>query len=128
MAYLPIEDYGIIGNMRTCALVGINGSVDWFCAPRFDSPSVFGAILDDQKGGYFQIAPPLSPAPVHKQVYWPESNVLITRFLSASGVAEVVDFMPVSTAQQPPPAYRANPSGQLRARGDAFHPGVLPGL
>ena len=101
MAYLPIEDYGIIGNMRTCALVGINGSVDWFCAPRFDSPSVFGAILDDQKGGYFQIAPPLSPAPVYKQVYWPESNVLITRFLSASGVAEVVDFMPVSTAQHP---------------------------
>ena len=101
MAYLPIEDYGIIGNMRTCALVGINGSVDWFCAPNFDSPSVFGAILDDQKGGYFRIAPPVSPPPVRKQVYWPESNVLITRFLSASGVAEVVDFMPVSTAQHP---------------------------
>ena len=59
MAYLPIEDHGIIGNMRTCALVGINGSVDWFCAPNFDSPSVFGAILDDQKGGYFRIAPPV---------------------------------------------------------------------
>ena len=101
MGYLPIEDYGIVGNMRTCALVGINGSVDWFCAPNFDSPSVFGAILDDKKGGYFQITPPLSPAPVHKQFYWPESNVLITRFLAASGVAEVIDFMPVSTPGHP---------------------------
>ena len=101
MAYLPIEDYGIVGNMRTCALVGINGSVDWFCAPNFDSPSVFGAILDDVKGGYFQITPPLDPPPAHKQFYWPESNVLVTRFLSASGVAEVIDFMPVSTPGHP---------------------------
>ena len=101
MSYLPIEDYGIVGNMRTCALVGINGSVDWFCAPNFDSPSVFGSILDHEKGGYFQITPPLSPAPVHKQFYWPESNVLITRFLAASGVAEVIDFMPVSTPRHP---------------------------
>ena len=101
MSYLPIEDYGIVGNMRTCALVGINGSVDWFCAPNFDSPSVFGSILDHEKGGYFQITPPLSPPPVHKQFYWPESNVLITRFLAASGVAEVIDFMPVSTPGHP---------------------------
>ena len=57
MAYQPIENYGIIGNMRTAALVGMNGSIDWYCLPNFDSPSVFGAILDDQKGGRFQIAP-----------------------------------------------------------------------
>ena len=57
MAYLPIESYGVIGDMHTVALVGMNGSIDWLCFPRFDSPSVFGAILDDAKGGRFQIAP-----------------------------------------------------------------------
>jgi GH15 family glucan-1,4-alpha-glucosidase len=56
MAYQPIENYGIIGNMRTVALVGMNGSIDWYCYPHFDSPSVFGAILDDKKGGRFQIS------------------------------------------------------------------------
>ncbi len=101
MAYLPIEDYGIVGNMRTCALVGVNGSVDWFCCPNFDSPSVFGAILDDRKGGHFKIAPLLDDPPVQRQVYWPASNVLITRFLAPNGVAEVIDFMPVSTAENP---------------------------
>ena len=101
MAYLPIEDYGIVGNMRTCALIGVNGSVDWFCSPNFDSPSVFGAILDDRKGGFFKIAPVLDDPPVQKQVYWPDSNVLITRFLGQSGVAEIIDFMPVSTAEHP---------------------------
>ena len=55
MAYLPIENYGIIGNMRTVALVGTNGSIDWMCLPRIDSPSVFGGILDHDKGGHFQI-------------------------------------------------------------------------
>ena len=55
MSYQPIENYGIIGNMRTVALVGMNGSIDWYCYPYFDSPSIFGAILDDNKGGSFQI-------------------------------------------------------------------------
>ena len=57
MPYLAIEDYGIIGNLRTVALVGINGSIDWYCSPNFDSPSIFGALLDDRKGGRFQVAP-----------------------------------------------------------------------
>ena len=57
MTYQPIENYGIIGNMRTVALVGMNGSIDWYCYPYFDSPSIFGAILDDNKGGRFQICP-----------------------------------------------------------------------
>ena len=57
MAYLPIENYGVIGDMHSVALVGMNGSIDWFCFPRFDSPSVFAAILDDEKGGRFKIAP-----------------------------------------------------------------------
>ena len=101
MAYLPIEDYGIVGNMRTCALIGVNGSVDWFCCPNFDSPSVFGAILDDRKGGFFKISPLLDSQPVYKQVYWPATNVLVTRFLAENGVAEVIDFMPVTTAEHP---------------------------
>ena len=56
-AYLPIEDYGLIGNLHTVALVGKNGSIDWCCIPRFDAPSVFGALLDAEKGGFFRIAP-----------------------------------------------------------------------
>lgn len=96
MPYLPIEDYGIIGNMHTVALVGINGSIDWFCCPDFDAPSVFAAILDDQKGGYFKIAPAASNGDItYKQMYWPETNVLVTRFLSPDGVGEITDFMPV---------------------------------
>ena len=66
MAYQPIEDYGVIGNMRTVALVGMNGSIDWFCCPDFDSPSVFASILDDEKGGLFRIAP-ISPQTTRKQ-------------------------------------------------------------
>ena len=94
MAYQPIEDYGIIGNVHTAALVGLNGSIDWFCCPRFDSPSVFAAMLDDKKGGFFRIAP-VGDRITHKQLYWPGTNVLITRFLSTDGVGEITDYMPV---------------------------------
>jgi len=93
MDYQPIENYGIIGNLRTVALAGKNGSIDWFCYPRFDSPSVFGAILDTNRGGYFRIAPTVEAT--QKQVYWPDTNILLTRFLSSDGVGEIVDFMPV---------------------------------
>jgi GH15 family glucan-1,4-alpha-glucosidase len=101
MAYLPIEDYGLIGNMHTAALVGSNGSIDWLCYPVFDSPSVFGAILDDQKGGRFKIAP-VDGDVACKQLYLPDSNVLLTRFLSADGVAHITDFMPVGIARGAP--------------------------
>ena len=94
MGYQPIANYGIIGNMRTAALVGMNGSIDWFCSPHFDSPSVFAAILDDEKGGRFKIAPAIDGV-TQQQMYWPGTNVLISRFLSSDGVAEVTDFMPV---------------------------------
>ena len=80
--------------MHTVALVGLNGSIDWLCYPHFDSPSVFGAILDDQKGGRFKIAP-TAEGVTNKQIYWPDTNVLVTRFLSPDGVGEGVDFMPV---------------------------------
>jgi GH15 family glucan-1,4-alpha-glucosidase len=94
MAYLPIEDHGIIGNMRTAALVGTDGAIDWFCFPSFDSPSVFGALLDDEKGGSFQIRP-ASGSHARKQFYWPDTNVLVTRFLSPDGVGQITDFMTV---------------------------------
>ncbi|MBN9517673.1 glycoside hydrolase family 15 protein [bacterium] len=94
MACQPIENYGVIGNLRTAALVGLDGSIDWLCLPRFDSPSVFAAILDDEKGGRFRIAPCLNGAR-HKQFYWPETNVLVTRFLHPDGILELIDFMPV---------------------------------
>ena len=99
MAYQPIENYGIIGNMRTVALVGMNGSIDWYCYPHFDSPSVFGAILDDKKGGRFQICA-ASDGVRHKQFYWPSTNVLVTRFLMADGIAELEDFMPVGLSSE----------------------------
>ncbi len=97
MAYHPIENYGIIGNMRTAALIAMDGSIDWFCFPHFDSPSVFAAILDDENGGRFQISP--THEDVHcKQFYWPDTNVLVTRFLCHDGVGELQDFMPVGAA------------------------------
>jgi hypothetical protein len=95
MRYQPIENHGIVGNMHSAALVSLDGSVDWLCLPRFDSPSVFGAILDADKGGRFRIAPATAGALRYKQYYWPETNVLITRFLHPDGIAEVEDYMPV---------------------------------
>jgi len=94
MAYLPIEQYGVIGDMRSAALVGTNGSIDWWCTPDFDSPSVFAAILDDRKGGRFRIGPE-RPGAVPKQMYFPDTNVLLTRFLTPDGVGELCDFMAV---------------------------------
>ena len=94
MAYQPIENHGVIGDLRTIALVAVDGTIDWFCFPAFDAPSVFAAILDDRKGGRFAIAP-TSTDITRKQFYWPESNVLITRFLSPDGVGQITDFMPV---------------------------------
>ncbi len=93
--YRPIEDYGLIGDMHTVALVGKDGSIDWCCLPRFDAPSVFARILDAEKGGHFQIALRGDDVTT-KQFYWPETNVLVTRFLSDDGVGEVRDFMPVA--------------------------------
>lgn len=100
MAYQPIEDYGIIGDMHTVALVSKTGSIDWFCFPHFDSPSVFAALLDEHKGGHFVIAP-LDGEVTYKQMYWPGTNILITRFLSSDGVAEIVDYMPVVKTEDP---------------------------
>jgi GH15 family glucan-1,4-alpha-glucosidase len=93
--YQPIENYAVIGDLHTVALVGMNGSIDWCCLPRFDSPSVFGSLLDARKGGFFRIAPPDTPGLRQKQLYLPQTNILVTRFLTVDGVAEVTDFMPI---------------------------------
>lgn len=93
--YLPIEDYGMIGDLYTVALVGKNGSIDWCCLPDFDSPSVFGALLDAEKGGSFRLAPVGQEHVNARQMYFPETNILISRFLTHDGVGEITDFMPI---------------------------------
>ncbi|HEV8714883.1 MAG TPA: glycoside hydrolase family 15 protein [Candidatus Binatia bacterium] len=96
MKYQPIENYGIIGDLHTVALVGMGGSIDFMCFPSFDSPTIFAALLDQQNGGHFQLAPLFHNAEVgHKQLYLPDTNILLTRFLSDEGVAEISDFMPL---------------------------------
>ncbi len=95
--YLPIAEHGIIGDLHSIALVGTDGTIDWYCCPRFDSPSVFGSILDAGKGGRYRIAPATSDW-TPKQLYFPDTNVLITRFLTPDGVGEVQDFMPIQPA------------------------------
>jgi GH15 family glucan-1,4-alpha-glucosidase len=91
--YLPIAEHGLVGDLRTVALVGTNGTIDWYCCPSFDAPSVFGAILDSERGGAFELAAE-APATT-KQFYFPDTNVLITRFLTEEGVGEIQDFMPI---------------------------------
>jgi GH15 family glucan-1,4-alpha-glucosidase len=92
--YLPIADHGLIGDLHSAALVGTNGTIDWYCCPRFDAPSIFAAILDAQRGGCFELAAAV-PART-RQFYFPDTNLLITRFSAPSGVGEVQDFMPVA--------------------------------
>jgi GH15 family glucan-1,4-alpha-glucosidase len=101
MSFEPIENYGVIGNMRSIALVGVNGSIDFLCYPNFDSPTVFAALLDDESGGRFQIQPQLAKRRV-RQLYLPDTNILLTRFLAEEGVAELTDFMPIGTDGEQP--------------------------
>ena len=94
MSYPSIADHGLIGDLQSAALVATDGTIDWFCCPRFDSPSVFASLLDHRRGGRFALAP-VTPARTTKQMYMPDTAILVTRFLSESGIAEVVDFMPI---------------------------------
>jgi GH15 family glucan-1,4-alpha-glucosidase len=94
MTYPLIAEHGLIGDLQTAALVATDGTIDWFCCPRFDSPSVFASLLDDRRGGRCALAP-VTPARTTKQMYIPDTAILVTRFLSESGIAEVVDFMPI---------------------------------
>jgi len=99
VSYQPIENYGIIGDLHTIALAGLNGSIDFMCFPNFDSPSIFARLLDDKNGGYYCIVPEFSEVK-NKQLYMPDTNVLLTRFLSSDGVGEITDFMPVGHTEE----------------------------
>jgi GH15 family glucan-1,4-alpha-glucosidase len=93
LAYLPIAEHGLVGDLHSVALVGTDGTTDWFCCPAFDSPSVFGSLLDASQGGFFSLAAAI-PART-RQFYLPDTNVLITRFFAEEGVGEIQDFMPL---------------------------------
>src|SRR5215472_16290424 len=97
--FQPIENHGLIGNLCTAALVGMDSSIDFLCFPEFDSPTVFAALLDPNSGGSFSIRPQISGVQ-SKQMYAAESNVLITRFLSDSATAELTDCMPLTASTQ----------------------------
>jgi GH15 family glucan-1,4-alpha-glucosidase len=98
-AYLPIAEHGLIGDLHTAALVGTDGTIDWYCCPSFDAPSVFASILDAARGGHYRIAPDVEDW-TSRQLYFPDTNVLITRFLSPEGVGEVMDFMPIAATRE----------------------------
>ncbi|MCB0360037.1 MAG: glycoside hydrolase family 15 protein, partial [Bdellovibrionales bacterium] len=98
MGYLPIEDHGVIGDLYTVALVGIDGTIDWCCLPHFDSPSVFASILDDTIGGCFKLS---SEETVKSaQMYHPDSNILVTRSFTKNGLGQIEDFMPISRTER----------------------------
>ena len=99
--YPPIEDHGLIGDLQTAALVSKDGSIDWFCCPRFDSPSVFGSLLDHAPWGALPDRARPIPSYTSRQLYFPDSAILITRFMCEDGVGELVDFMPVVEGRQP---------------------------
>ncbi len=98
-SYKPISDYGLIGDMKTCALVGVDGSIDWLCIPRFDSPSIFGALVDSQKGGRFLVCPNAESFGSW-QAYEPLTNILTTNFSTGSSSVTLTDFMPCFTMQR----------------------------
>ncbi|MGY6021971.1 glycoside hydrolase family 15 protein [Streptomyces spinosirectus] len=102
--YAPIENHGLVGDLQTAALVSSEGTVDWLCAPRFDSPSVFASILDHERGGYFSVTADSRRPPV--QLYLQDTAVLVTRFLAEDGVGEVIDFMPVENPERPSDTHR----------------------
>ncbi|MGW1620090.1 glycoside hydrolase family 15 protein [Streptomyces sp. NPDC002172] len=93
--YPLIENHGLIGDLQTAALVTTEGAIDWFCSPRFDSPSVFGALLDKENGGHCTVRP-AHRAHATKQLYLPDTAILVTRFMTEAGAGEVIDFMPVT--------------------------------
>jgi GH15 family glucan-1,4-alpha-glucosidase len=97
--YLPIAEHGVVGDLHSAALVASDGTIDWYSPDRFDAPTVFAALLDRNRGGYYRIAPANAFATT-KQLYLPDTNVLITRFLSPEGVSEIQDFMPVGGGGQ----------------------------
>ncbi|MEU4086286.1 glycoside hydrolase family 15 protein [Streptomyces aureus] len=103
--YPPIADHGLVGDLQCAALVSAKGVVDWFAAPRFDSPSIFAALLDHDRGGWFRLAPS-HPEGTWKQLYYPDTAVLVTRFMSPDGVGEVLDWMKPDLSGTPSARHR----------------------
>src|SRR5258707_7707191 len=108
--YPDISNHGLIGDLQTAALVSTDGTVDWFCTPRFDSPSIFPSLLDAEKGGHIRIAPATDKY-VSRQLHFPDTAMLITRFLTEDGGGEVTDFMPIPGQ---PATDRHRPGRQLK--------------
>ncbi|MEV7182336.1 glycoside hydrolase family 15 protein [Kitasatospora sp. NPDC093679] len=104
--YPPIADHGIVGDLQTAALIAADGTVDWWCTPRFDSPSVFASLLDSDRGGFCRLAADVGPEATVRQLYLPDTAVLITRFMAPGGVGEVVDFMPPDPSPTPSARHR----------------------
>ncbi|MCU7820408.1 glycoside hydrolase family 15 protein [Kitasatospora sp. DSM 101779] len=104
--YPPIADHGIVGDLQTAALIAADGTVDWWCTPRFDSPSVFASLLDSDRGGFCRLAADVGPEATVRQLYLPDTAVLITRFMAPGGVGEVVDFMPPDPSSTPSARHR----------------------
>ena len=120
-AFPDIADHGLIGDLQSVALVSTEGSIDWFCSPRFDSPAVFSSLLDREKGGFFRIRAEDDGMRI-KQMYFPQTAVLITRFMCPSGVGEVIDFMPVADEPTIPSDNRVVLRGIRVVRGELdFH-------
>ena len=114
--YQPISQYGVIGDCRTAALVGPNGSIDWCCLPHFDSPAIFCRLLDAERGGFFRLSPVERAA--SSLAYLPGTNILETLFTTSSGRLRVLDFMPIRQRS------RRKYHVQLGAR----FPRIAPGL
>ncbi|KQV15829.1 MULTISPECIES: trehalase-like domain-containing protein [unclassified Kitasatospora] len=107
-AYPAIADHGMVGDLQTAALVSSDGTIDWWCTPRFDSPSVFASLLDSERGGYCRLAAhlPGGQEPVVRQLYLSDTAVLVTRFMAPGGVGEVADFMTPLTTGTPTDRHR----------------------
>ncbi|WP_405724725.1 glycoside hydrolase family 15 protein [Streptomyces sp. NBC_00028] len=104
--YPPIADHGIVGDLQTAALIAADGTVDWWCTPRFDAPSVFASLLDSDRGGHCRLAADVGDDATVRQLYLPDTAILITRFMTPSGVGEVVDFMPPDPSTTPSSRHR----------------------
>ncbi|MFC9500121.1 glycoside hydrolase family 15 protein [Streptomyces sp. NPDC056982] len=104
--YPPIADHGLVGDLQTAALVAADGTVDWWCTPRFDSPSLFASLLDSDRGGHCRLAADLGEQTTVRQLYMPDTPVLITRFMAPQGVGEVIDFMEPIAARVPVDRHR----------------------
>ncbi|MEU0942614.1 glycoside hydrolase family 15 protein [Streptomyces canus] len=105
-AYPPIADHGLVGDLQTAALIAADGTVDWWCTPRFDSPSLFASLLDSDRGGHCRLAADIGDEATVRQLYMPDTAVLVTRYMAQDGVGEVVDFMEPDPSTTPSASHR----------------------